>query len=107
MNTVITREKENTAMLTVTLSHDKNPDIDGGYWQDANATARRHVLPIQNIKAASAVCRQYIEKNGLGGGNWTGGQVESWTEDGRREQVARVSYNGRAWDMMSGKEIST
>ena len=30
----------------------------------------------------------------LGGGNWNGGQI---CEEGR--PLARVSYNGRVWDM--------
>lgn len=87
-------------MLTVILKHAANPDIDGGYWQDANPKARRHVVPVQNIAAASAMCRQYIERNGLGGGNWTGGDV---MRDGKK--VARISYNGRAWDL-NNKEIT-
>lgn len=82
-------------MLTVTLSHASNPDIDsnGGYWQEANRSARRHVVPVQSIDAAAAMCRQYIDRNGLGGGNWTGGQVMR----DLTEQVAYISYNGRAW----------
>lgn len=81
-------------MLTVELKHASNPDIDGGYWQDGNPHAKRHVLPVQNIEAASVVCRQYIERNGLGGGNWTGGAVK---RDG--VMIGKISYNGRFWPM--------
>ena len=83
-------------MLTVELKHASNPDIVGGYWQDANPSARRHVVSVQNLDAASVMCRQYIEKNGLGGGNWTGGDVH---RDGKL--IARVSYNGRIWPCAS------
>ena len=88
-------------MLTVTLSHAPNPDIDGGYWQEGNSSARRHVIPVTCFEAASVMCRQYIERNGLGGGNWTGGSIE---RDGKK--VAKVSYNGRIWDI-EGKPICT
>jgi hypothetical protein len=58
-----------------------------------------------SLQDASKKCREYIERNELGGGNWIGGAV-FFCKDGSVEfvQVARVSYNGRIWDM-SGKEI--
>ncbi len=79
-------------MLTVELKHAPNPDIDGGYWQDGNPSARRHVIPVTCLEAASVMCRQYIERNGLGAGNWTGGTIK---RDGK--PFAKVSYNGRIW----------
>ena len=45
-------------------------------------------------KASNTACCAYIEQYDLGGGNWSGGQM---FEAGR--QVARVSYNGRVWEM--------
>ena len=50
---------------------------------------------IFTFTGASKACKDYIGKHNLGGGNWTGGQVFN-DED---QQIARVSYNGRVWDM--------
>ena len=80
-------------MLTVKLSHEANPDLRLGYWDDGKPAAKHKVLQVASLKEASKACRRYIDRNGLGGGNWTGGQV---AEDG--VFVARVSYNGRVWD---------
>lgn len=79
-------------MYTVRLSHAANPDIQGGYWSDKR--------PANNLRAkvptfadAAKLCREYIEHNQLGGGNWTGGQVFRGTH-----QVARVAFNGSIHD---------
>lgn len=53
----------------------------------ANSTAWAN-----SLQEASETCRKFIADNGLGGGNWAGGDVH---EGG--ELVARVSYNGRVW----------
>lgn len=45
-----------------------------------------------SLAECSQACQRYISRHGLGGGNWTGGQV---FKDGA--QIARVSYNGRIW----------
>jgi len=87
-------------MYEVKLSHAPNPDIADGYWQDGNPFALNVTAKVPNLLSASVVCRNYITRNGLGGGNWTGGQV---FENGK--QIARVSYNGRVWGM-DGNEIT-
>lgn len=46
-----------------------------------------------SIAEASAACRKFIADNELGGGNWSGGDVQ----DEAGKVVARISYNGRAW----------
>lgn|GEM_PF-5869816 len=38
-------------------------------------------------------CLEYINKTGIGGGNWAGGEVR----EGTKKPIARVSYNGRLW----------
>lgn len=48
---------------------------------------------VASIAEASAACRQFITDNELGGGNWSGGDVQ----DASGKVVARISYNGRAW----------
>lgn len=86
-------------MYVVTLSHAKNPDIPGGYWEqmprDPSARA-----PVASIAEAARKAREYIERNHLGGGNWTGGDVH----DAAGAKVARISFNGRAWGP-AGEEI--
>ena len=86
-------------MFRVSLSHAKNPDIPGGYWVAAPRD-RASTRQVDSIAEASRVVRDYIERNQLGGGNWTGGEVV----DASGATVARISFNGRAW-APSGAEI--
>lgn len=78
---------------TVKLAHAKNPDVPGGYW-DGKPTEGAKTITVTTLREASAACTAYINRNGLGGGNWSGGQVFVG-----KQQVARVSYNGRVWNM--------
>ena len=77
-------------LLTVKLSHASNPDIAGGYWDGKPKQCTMRVR-VRTIEEAQAQCRAYIEQNGLGGGNWTGGQVTDET----KYVVGRIAYNGR------------
>lgn len=77
--------------MLVTLKADPNPDFGGGTRQ-GTVRKRQTTAEVSSFAEASRVCREYIEEHGLGGGNWTGGQI--W-EDG--VPVAYVSYNGRVW----------
>jgi hypothetical protein len=83
----------------VVLDHGPNPDIRGGYWGPAPGEGKTSV-PVKTFAEASRACRRYIEENGLGGGNWSGGQVYCG-----RKLVARVSYNGRVWSP-SGQSLA-
>ncbi len=76
--------------LTLILSHAKNPDIAGGYWQEPVSPGKAQKVFVRDTAQASDICRAYIGNNGLGGGNWTGGKVY----DGRK-LLGRVAYNGR------------
>lgn len=76
----------------VLLADRGNPD----YGQDPNAPVSGKAdawVPVESLMHASKTCREYIDSNNLGGGNWTGGQVK----DSAGNVVARVSYNGRIW----------
>lgn len=48
---------------------------------------------VQNIKAASKLCRDFIKEYGLGSGNWIGGRIINENF----ECIANISYNGRIW----------
>jgi hypothetical protein len=80
--------------LTITLKHSPNPDIAGGYWDEpVDTRAAKHVL-VYSLKRAQEQVQAYIARNGLGGGNWTGGDLRL---DGTL--IGRISYNGRAWKL--------
>jgi hypothetical protein len=85
--------------MKVLLSHGNNPDIAGGGYWSVMDRPRKTSVEVSSYAEASRVCREYIEKYELGGGNWTGGTI---TVAGKK--IARVSYNGRVWDM-DEKEI--
>lgn len=54
---------------------------------------------VDSLLAASDACCAYIKENGLGAGNWSGGDVF----DEKQKLVARVSYNGRIWHAARAK----
>jgi len=83
-------------MMTVKLSSCGNPD----HRQNPNDSLSPEICAsVATLEEASERCEAYIAEWNLGGGNWSGGQVY----DGKK-QIARISYNGRIWDM-NDKEI--
>ena len=87
-------------MLKINLSHASNPDLRHGYWGNGNRDAPSCMAEVASIAQAQAAAREYIDTNGLGAGNWTGGEVTN----AAGEVVANISYNGRAW-APDGSEI--
>lgn len=85
--------------LTLRLEHTPNPDIRGGYWE-APIDEPREIVEVPSLADARRRFRDWIERNGLGGGNMTknSGQVH----DGET-LVGRFSYNGRYW-LPNGEE---
>lgn len=76
----------------VLLASVGNPD----FGQDSRRSlpgVPRKTLRVASLADASKACRAYIEHYDLGGGNWLGGEVK---KDGA--VIARISYNGRAWE---------
>ncbi|NJX15282.1 hypothetical protein [Tamlana crocina] len=49
---------------------------------------------VDDLKAASMLCKEFIKEHRLGSSNWMGGRVV----DENYNFVAQVSYNGRVWD---------
>jgi hypothetical protein len=91
-NTLVLKEVPAARKLTVKLDHAPNPDIrSGGYWEDVPPAGAK-IVEVKSLAEASNVCQDFIEKYGLGGGNWTGGEVRA---DGI--VIAQISYNGRCW----------
>lgn len=87
--------------FTVRLASAGNPD----FGQDPNRSlpgVPRLTIRVATLRVASAACRAFIEHYELGGGNWIGGEVKRG-----RKLVARISYNGRAWEQgATRREIS-
>jgi hypothetical protein len=86
-------KKNNTTepRYTVILDNCGNPDRAQDSSRRLPGTVRK-VVPVEDFAAASKACRDYIEENDLGSGNWTGGDIR---ENGK--VVAKVSYNGTVW----------
>ncbi len=87
-------------MLTVILAHASNPDIDGGYWSAPVDGKKKQSVPVPSLAEASKQCRDFIDRNGLGSGNWIGGEVF----DGKKH-IANISFNGRVWGI-DGNELA-
>lgn len=93
MNQIIKSKQfiEQEQVMTVKLSSCGNSDL----MQNPNDNLSPKVnFQIATLEGASLICTKYIASWNLGGGNWDGGQVYKGNK-----QIARVSYNGRIWDM--------
>lgn len=90
-NEITGDDLQKVGMFCVVLASTGNPD-HGQYPDQPLFGVSPCKATVTTLNAASAACRRYISDNGLGGGNWAGGNV---TSDGK--VVAQVSYNGRVW----------
>lgn len=70
-----------------------NPDFGQRPDRALPGAERKHWKSVTTLAEASSVCRDFIERNEMGAGNWAGGDVL----DANNKVVARVSYNGRVW----------
>ena len=86
--------------MKVKLAALPNPDFPVDVLQGSLEIPEQWV-EVRSLAHASQVCRQYIDENELGGGNWVGGEITH--DDG--SPIARVSYNGRVWSARTGGEI--
>lgn len=71
--------------MQLKLSSAGNPDFD-----QFSPLSPDEITEVSSFEEASEVCRSYIEKYSLGGGNWTGGQIDT---------SHRVSFNGKVWEL--------
>lgn len=71
-------------------------DPGRGYYPSAESALpyceHRKKVSVNSFKAASIICRDYIERNQLDNQHWSGGQVYNGSN-----MVAEVSYNGTVW----------
>lgn len=89
---IITRLTDEGQDMFVLLDSVGNPDFGQNPNARMSGVATKRVK-VQSLNEASAACREYIERNHLGGGNWAGGLV---TDEGDIA-IAEISYNGRIW----------
>ena len=59
-----------------------------------NMRIKPHFVVVRDVKDASRACTDFISDNGLGGGNWFGGEIF----DDKGELIGHISANGRAWE---------
>ena len=76
----------------VLLASVGNPDFGQDSRRSLPGVPRR-TIRVASLADASKACRAYIAHYELGGGNWLGGEVKQGNE-----VVAKISYNGRAWE---------
>ncbi len=83
------------APYTVHLAAVGNPDLG----QPTTFTCiPARTLPAYSLGQASKMCLAFIKLHELGSGNWAGGAI---TKDDK--PFARVSYNGKVWDLTGGE----
>lgn len=71
-----------------------NPDMGQDPGQPVWGCEPDKSVAVASIEDAVKACRDFIEDNGLGGSQWSGGKV--WLKEGDSlKVVARISYNGR------------
>lgn len=95
------------ATVVVTLAAEPNPDFSAST-HNGSVSRKPIFVEVDDIAAAQAAVREFIEENDLGGGNWVcdaGNVREAVT--GRH--LGRISYNGRFWGAETeyGKERAT
>lgn len=79
-------------MYKLTLSSRGNPDFGQDSTRSLPGVADL-TIEVVDFAEASQECRSFIERNGLGGGNWSGGSIV----DAEGKLVGQVSYNGKVW----------
>ena len=80
--------------LKVTLKSVGNPDFRQDPTRPMYGCERNQTVEVKSFAEASLVCREFIDRNDLGSGNWAGGDVF----DDSGKLIARVSYNGKLWE---------
>jgi len=88
--------------MTVTLAHRPNPDIRGaykGYWEPPVDKGAATKVEVADIDEASRAGLEFIDRNGLGGGNWLPPAGAVHVED---KLIGTIAYNGRFFPVSGG-----
>ena len=81
--------------MKLILSSVGNPDHNQNPNKSMFGCEPNKEITVSSFKEASEKSRAFINKNGLGAGNWSGGDV---IDEETGNIIARVSYNGRVWN---------
>jgi hypothetical protein len=79
--------------LEVELGAEPNPD-NSYKSHSGSVKIKTHKVKVKSLTEAQNKVREFIEKNDLGAGNFTGGDLFS-----HGKKIGRVSYNGRVWNL--------
>ena len=79
--------------LEVELGAEPNPNHSLKS-HEGSVKIKTYRLKVKSLSEAQNKVREFIEKNDLGSGNFTGGDLFS-----HGKKIGRVSYNGRVWNL--------
>jgi len=77
--------------MILTLSSAGNPDHGQNPYEQMFGCEDNYTTIVNSFDEATEQCRNFIEKNGLGNGNWSGGKIF----DDDNNLIAKVAYNGK------------
>ena len=80
--------------MKLMLSSTGNPDHLQNPNEKLFGCEADHMIAVHSFADASKKCRDFIQRNELGSGNWSGGKI--FDNDGIC--IGKVSYNGRVWN---------
>ncbi len=76
--------------MKLTLSSAGNPDHGQNPFLPVFGSENNYITTVSSFTEATKECLAFIQRNGLGGGNWTGGNIFN----DENKLIARVAYNG-------------
>lgn len=80
--------------MTVTLKSVGNIDHGQDPTKQKLGASKDKNVKVNSFLEAQQKCMKFIDKNNLGGGNWSGGHIK----DNTGKIIAHISYNGRVWE---------
>jgi len=76
--------------MEVILASCGNPDHFQDPEQPMYGCESDRKVTVTSLEEASIECKDFIDRNYLGSGNWAGGDVFKY-----KKRIAKISYNGR------------
>lgn len=76
--------------MKLILSSTGNPDHGQNPFLPVFGCEDNYTAVVSSFTDATKQCREFIQRNNLGGGNWSGGDLY----DDSGNLIARVAYNG-------------
>ena len=76
--------------MMLTLASVGNPDYDQNPFQKLFGCEPDCTITVHSLEEASRKCLEFIKRNNLGRGNWSGGDVF----DDEKNLIAKIEYTG-------------